>query len=112
MGDEKNIGNDPGDFVTYIKHADHILTNSFHCNVFAFLYHKPVTYYLSNDEQTRFITSRIDTLMELVGQKVSLVEDYTTYPEFNWTVYEKNLTEKREKAINYLKKALDYEQAD
>ncbi len=107
MGDERYVGCDPGDFVTYIKHADHILTNSFHCNVFAFLYHRPVTYYLSNDEQTRFITSRIDTLMELVGQKVPLVEDYTTYPDFDWNVYERNLHEKRENAINYLKNALD-----
>lgn len=105
--DERYVGCSPSDFIYYISHAEHVLTNSFHCNVFSFLFHKPVTYYLSNDEQTKKITSRIETLLELVDKKVRLEGEFVEYPAFDWGVYEKRLAAKRAQAIDYLSKALD-----
>ena len=105
--DPKYTGCGPSEFIYYISHADHVLTNSFHCNVFAFLFHKNVTYYMSNDEQTKKITSRIETLLELVDKHVDLDGEFVEYPAFDWTEYERRLTIKREIAMNYLYKALD-----
>ncbi|MBQ6791394.1 MAG: polysaccharide pyruvyl transferase family protein [Paludibacteraceae bacterium] len=97
----------PSEFIYYISHADHVLTNSFHCNVFAFLFHKNVTYYMSDDVQTKKISSRIETLLELTGLKVDLSNEYVEYPAIDWAVYESNLKTKRNEAISYLSNALD-----
>lgn len=96
----------PSDFLYYVSHADFVLTNSYHCNVFAFLYHKQVAYLLSDDEQTQQISSRIDTLLELTGQQIVLKKDLTIYPKINWDIYEKNLAIRRRKSLEFLANAL------
>lgn len=40
FGDEKLYDVSPGDFLSLIKHADYVLTDSFHATVFSILYHR------------------------------------------------------------------------
>lgn len=104
--DDQYSGCNPSDFIYYVSNADCVLTNSFHCNVFSFLFHKQVAYYMSDDEQTQKISSRIDTLLELTGKQIILNRELTIYPEIDWKLYEENLSTRRKNAMKFLYNAL------
>lgn len=105
--DDRYAGCGPSEFLYLIRNADYVLTNSFHCNVFAFLYHKAVTYYVSKDVQTASILSRLESLWELANLKITLESDYIEYPKIDWDLYERNLSNKRNKSMDYLLNALN-----
>ncbi len=99
--DQRIVG--PCEFLWYIKHADYVVTNSFHGTVFSVLYEK------------RFMTilhaetgNRVSELLERLG----LGERYTTFSTdvlqkiddpIDWAAAKERLRPEREESLNYLR---------
>lgn len=98
----------PSEFLWLVDHADLILTDSFHACVFSFLFGKPFLVYDRNWNEGN-MNSRLDTLLS----KFYLERKYANSGlendlwEHDYTEGYKELEIEKEKAINFLKKALE-----
>ena len=66
----------PSEFISYIKGAYLVITNSFHGTAFSIIFEKD---FVCVAHSTR--NARLDNIMELIGQQNYLVKDKTTVPE-------------------------------
>lgn len=88
------------DFLSYIDHAEAVITNSFHGTAFSIIYEKP---FLSAKVATT--GSRAESLLTLLNLKSQYVEnvheDYSL--EIDYSTVNKTLCEERKKSLEYLK---------
>ena len=105
-GIERKLDVGPKEFLSLVKHADFVVTNSFHGTVFSTIYKKPFISAVANEVDTRRAS-----LMKLFG-----LEDHLTNPEnmdlekifhTDFDEVEKRLTTLREHSLNYLYNALE-----
>lgn len=105
----KGVG--PGEFLSLVKNASLICTDSFHCTAFSIIYNKPFYSYerfSSKDENNQ--NSRIYNILKLLKLENRLVKDKTSIPaqpfncEYNDT--NKQLEKKYHESIEFLEKAL------
>ena len=82
------------DFINYIKHANNIITNSFHCVAFSIIFKKKVMIVERNDSG---MNNRINDLFNLFGLPIT----YNKFIDFSNLDYSKLIKEK-EKSMNYL----------
>ena len=112
--DKKNIFNknsinisdaDPFDFLSYIKHADYVVTTSFHATIFSIIFNKKIWIALP-----KTVGSRITDLLSELNISNRCV---TTYYEFksknpdekiDYDEVNEILKEKRKKSIDWLNK--------
>lgn len=98
----------PSEFLWLFDHADVILTDSFHACVFSFLFNKPFVVYDRNWNEGN-MNSRLETLLK----KFHLERKYANSGldndiwEHDYTVGYKQLDIEREKAIEFLRDALE-----
>lgn len=98
----------PSEFIWLINHADLILTDSFHACVFSFLFNKPFIVYDRNGKDCN-MNSRLDTLLK----KFDLERKYAGSGlendlwEFDYKNGYKQLEVERQKATDFLRKALE-----
>ena len=98
----------PAEFLWLFDHADLILTDSFHACVFSFLFNKPFVVYDRNWNDCN-MNSRLETLLK----KFHLERKYANSGlendiwEHNYEDGYKQLELERQKATDFLKKALD-----
>jgi len=93
----------PEEFITAIKHAEFVLTNSFHGTVFSILYHKEFYSVVSNN-------SRIDNLLSDLQIKNRIVytkTDLKLPDKLDYTEIERRLKKYRQSSIDFLTEALD-----
>lgn len=67
FGDLQLFDLDAADFVNLIRHAEYVLTDSFHGSVFSILYHKRFVTFNRFGEERNSRNSRIDSLCSLLG---------------------------------------------
>lgn len=98
---------DPAEVLYIIKHADCVLTDSFHGSVFSILFHKEF-YVFSRNEGGLNMNSRIETLLEkfnlkdrVYDGKISLVSKQ------KWAAVENILESEKVKAKKYIQNALN-----
>ena len=65
FGDVKLFDATPNDFISLIKHARYVFTDSFHAVVFSYIYQKQ--YFVFNRNKTGEMSSRIQDITELFG---------------------------------------------
>lgn len=98
---------DPAEVLYTIKHADYVLTDSFHGSVFSILFHKDF-YVFTRNEGGLNMNSRIETLLEKFDLNDRLfVGESSDISSEKWCLTEHILENEREKAKNYIEKALD-----
>lgn len=88
------------DFLSYIHHAEVVVTNSFHGTAFSVLFEKP---FLS--VKIASTGSRAESLLKLLHLERQLIDSYSheyTF-EINYSIVKKILNKEREKSCNYLK---------
>ena len=114
FGDYQIFDAGPIGFVNLIRNAEYICTDSFHGSVFSILNHKQfVTFNRFSDESKNSRNSRIESLLKQTNlQSRRMVREDQNIDEVIMTPidYEKvenNLTEMRDKSVNYLKNALN-----
>lgn len=93
-------------FLWYMKHAEFVVTNSFHGSVFAVQFERPFYIFISNIRR-----SRLDNLVETLDVKDRVINGYLNPGEMNKSVdfeaIRKRLKVERDKSMNFLREALD-----
>ena len=97
----------PGEFISLVRNAGLICTDSFHCTALAILFHRPFIVYERRDGEESMI-SRMDTLLGKFGleaRRSSALdpEDYLNCP---FDKAEECLAKERQVFMNYLKEIL------
>lgn len=109
-GFEMTKGHSPEDFISLVKYAKLVLTNSFHGTAFAAIYHKP--FYNLRLEKAKSIDfdNRITTIQNVLGLKnreiyPSNIDDIKIEITMDYDDIGKNMKNEQEKGIRYLKEA-------
>lgn len=110
FGDIKFWDASPVEFISAIRNADYIFTDSFHCMVFSCLYHKEFfTFPKIGPAQM----SRITDLQKLFGMssrfinEQSSINDINNMEKIDWNLVDKTIAEKRLLSRQYLDKAIN-----
>ena len=107
-----NVG--PAEFLYLINHAAYVFTDSFHASVFSLLFHKQFFVFdRFENGKSHSTTSRIDTLLNVTGQKCRFVNhggsiaDLLKLSSINYAEVDEKLTNFRSDSLDYLNKVLD-----
>ena len=103
----------PQEFVTAIKQARLIFTDSFHGSIFSLQFRKVFyTFKRFADDAPNSQNSRVNNLLQLAGLKRRFIDKdglalIETLPAIDYEAVERNLSREREKSIQYLKDSLN-----
>lgn len=101
----------PSEFIDYIKDCSIMFTDSFHGTVFSILFEKPFVVFNRLGELSMY--SRINTLLNKFNLNSRRIENISLYNNnifyINYSYVYQILEYEREKALNYLKNALNIE---
>ncbi|MBE7018938.1 MAG: polysaccharide pyruvyl transferase family protein [Ruminococcaceae bacterium] len=105
----KNVG--PRQFLSLIKHAEHVLTDSFHAMSFSFLFRKNFIVFPRNTERT--MESRITSFLQLLGREDRFVDakevkvsELLALKPMDYNVSYQDFEERKAHSENFLKKYL------
>lgn len=105
-----NVG--PREFLNYIRNAEYVFTDSFHCSVFSILYKKPFfTFSRFSETAKQSTNTRIDNLMSLTGLQQRRVNTKTSVDailntQSDYAEVDKRLQLQRKSSMGYLRNAL------
>lgn len=105
-GIERKLDVGPREFLSMIKHAEFVVTNSFHGTVFSTNYHKPYVSIVSGKADTRMAS-----ILGQLGMSKHLTSaqdfDPSNYFDTDFDLVHKKLTALRQNSLDYLKKAIE-----
>lgn len=109
FGDIQLFDMDAADFVNLIRHAEYILTDSFHGSVFSILNHKKFMTFNRFNAGVNSRNSRIDSLCQLLSLNERRYADdiMNIKTDIDYDNVERKLIELRMVSTKYLKKALN-----
>ena len=92
----------PGEFLWYVKHADYVVTNSFHGTVFSVLYHKRFMTVLHKETG-----NRVSELLDKLGLETHYTDTDTDVSEWiaapvDWAAADARLHDLRAESVSYL----------
>ena len=105
-----NVG--PREFLNYIRNAEYVFTDSFHCSVFSILYKKKFfTFSRFSETAKQSTNTRIDNLMSLIGLQQRRVNTKTSVDailntQSDYAEVDKRLQLQRKSSMGYLRNAL------
>lgn len=97
------------EFANYIKHADYVFTDSFHATVFSLLFHREFAVFQRSHFGVTKQTSRIESLLSLVGLKERLVcnsKVVYTFKTIKYDNIDRIIETERQKSVEFLDNAL------
>ncbi|MDE5753724.1 MAG: polysaccharide pyruvyl transferase family protein [Oscillospiraceae bacterium] len=98
----------PAEWISLIKHADVVLTDSFHGCVFSLIYEKPLMIFRRfKDTSKNSQNSRIYTLVKQYGLKDNVVESFDTAQLEKIMQYKSNIRERIDKNAEFSKNWLN-----
>ena len=110
LGKTITLYNKVSQWLTYLKDAELVITDSFHCTVFSIIFHKKFVVVANS---TRGIT-RLETLLGKVGLENrfftnidNVLESGILNQEIDYQEVDKNLEVYRKYSMDFLKKALE-----
>ena len=108
FGDIQMYDMDAADFVNLIRHADYILTDSFHGSVFSILHHKKFLTFNRFNAGANSRNSRIDSLCALLGlsERRYTGDVLTVKNRCDYSLVDNKLFELRTNSVEYLKNSL------
>lgn len=110
FGDVKLWDASPSDFISAIRNAEYVFTDSFHCMVFSCFYHKKFYVF---QKKGKLQMSRILGLQDLLltGNRVvssdCAPEIIENMPEINWELTEERIQKYRNSSREYLIDAIE-----
>ncbi|MGO2118133.1 MAG: polysaccharide pyruvyl transferase family protein [Fusobacterium sp.] len=109
LGEKTFIYNGVGQWLTYLKDSELVITDSFHCTVFSIIFHKKFLV-VANPKRGN---ARLENLLKIVGLEDRFFTDIKDVEnsgilekEINYETVEKRLDVKRKYSIDFLKNAL------
>lgn len=110
FGDYAPYNVDPNGFLAYIKNAEYVLTDSFHCSAFSLQFHKRfMTFYRFAQGSATGRNSRIDSLFNVLGvNKEHIYNGDVMKVEvpLDWESIDEKLRKLREESVNFLAQSL------
>ncbi len=109
FGDIKYWDASPSDFISVIRYAEAVFTDSFHCMIFSCLYHRK--FYLFPKIGAHQM-NRLTDLQDMLHIPARMLEENATVRDLlsmeaiDWNLVDDIIREKRMKSKSYLKKAL------
>ena len=103
----------PQDFLSLIKHAKYVFTDSFHAVVFSNIYEKQ--YFVFNRSKQGEMSSRIVDITTLFGQEDRFchgkaretMEYVTSLPDIDYTKENADFAKRKAESIEFLRKNLE-----
>jgi len=109
-GDEAPYKVDPNDFLKYIRDAEYVLTDSFHCTVFSHIFHKQFLTFYRGTTGKNARNSRIDSLFSILGTNKQHLYSVGGLQgidcEIDWETVDGNLKQFRDSSLDFLRNAL------
>ena len=106
-GFRKIKGAGPEEFLTFIKNASFVVTNSFHCTAFSIVFNRNFITLPTNRSTTRM--SSLLALLKLENRLIrdfnEIKDDYQT--EIDYTIPNELLKEEKEKSFSFLRQSLE-----
>lgn len=105
----------PIEFLSLIKNAEYVLTDSFHATVFSLLFERPFyTLLRDNDNEEKSMNSRIHSLLSMVDKQERCVlkrnvSGFKIEPILDYECVRSRLKHLRDDSINFLQNALEDE---
>lgn len=110
FGDYAPYDVDPNGFLAYIKNAEYVLTDSFHCSAFSIQFHKQfMTFYRFAQGSATGRNSRIDSLfnvLEVNKEHIYAGDVMKVEAQLDWDSIDANLKKLREESVEFLTMAL------
>lgn len=107
FGDKKVWDASPADFVSYIRNADYVITDSFHASVFSIIYHKEFYVFPKKGK------AQMQRLVSLISENgmdnriVKCYEDISAVKPVDWQKTDLIMEKNRKSSYDYLKKSLE-----
>jgi len=109
-GDEAPYSVGPNEFVKYIKNAEYVVTDSFHCTVFSHIFHKNFLTFYRGAKGNNAKNSRIDSLLSVLGSNTQHLYNNGGLEgidsTIDWNNVDNNLKKLRDDSIDFLRNAL------
>ena len=111
FGDIQLFDMDAADFINLIRHAQYILTDSFHGSIFSILNHKKFLVFDRFRKGKNSRNSRIESLCGILGLNSRRYQGDVTaiFSAVDYQKVEDRMDKLRRKSLSYLKKALSAE---
>lgn len=108
FGDIQEYGARPQDFLSYIRYAEAVFTDSFHASIFSNIFH--VQYYVFGRAEQREMGNRIETLTNMFHSESHFInkeEDFTlefiqSLCDIDYTKEMKDFTEMQERSRSFI----------
>jgi len=98
------VSKDPWNFITLFKHADYIVTDTFHGSIFSIIFKKQFVSVQRGKNKVNELLKRLRLSSRLVEDSEGLIP--TLEKPIDWVEPERVLTELRKKSLEYLENAL------
>jgi hypothetical protein len=107
----------PKEFVSAIKYADYVFTDSFHGAVFSIIHHKQFIVFERNKDGHVSMNSRLHDLLELFDLKnriinLEQINEMKNMNAIDYVALDYTLNELKQKSMDYLKYVLDDKNCD
>lgn len=101
----------PNDFLSYVKNASYICTNSFHCAIFSFIFQREFVVFERNMTKSEGggQNSRVHTLLNVIDMEdclVNISDEPYLEREYNFEVGVQNIEKKRLVSVEYINRSL------
>lgn len=109
FGNIKYWDADPSDFISLIRYANYIFTDSFHSLIFSTIYHKKVYLFpkIGENQQSRLINFQKNILnCNITIENEDIDSCIQNFKEIDWNKVDKTIIEKRKKSVDFLQKSL------
>lgn len=109
FGDYKLWAADPAEYISAIRHAEYVITDSFHSSVFSCLYHRNF-YWFPKIGKAQL--NRLIALQKMFGISNRMItpdmtsDDLLQLPDIKWEKVDRILSEKRRESNKYLDEIL------
>lgn len=118
FGDKRLVDVTPQQFVSLIKHAEYVFTDSFHAVAFSHIYQKQ--YFIFNRSAKAEMSSRITDITELfntterfcVGEERETYKYIHTLDAIDYTYPREAFEKRKQKSIEYLQKSIQKQQSE
>lgn len=100
----------PSDFISLIRYAEYVFTDSFHSMIFSTIYHKEFFTFpkIGSNQQNRILNFQKSLLQcdRMISNYKELSEEIKKVAKLDWKKIDKNISTHREKSVEFLKKSL------
>lgn len=102
---DKQVTATPFEFLSYVKNAECVITETFHGTIFSILYNKNFVSYVNNKPKLKDLLERTGLEARDVSQCHNLKQMIET--DIDYKIVNEKIKREREKSINWLKDAIE-----